>query len=205
MASFAPGRAAPSITGAILAGARARHVDGRDKGLVPVWGQPLLASVAERLSFQVDHLMVVANRNLARYRRLVPAVYPDLVGGCQGPLAGMATALRYAPTELVLCVPCDKPNLPCDLAARLLAALRAEGTTVAVAHDGARAYPVVCLLRRGALPSLLDTLRGEERRVQAWLARQSVAIADFADRPYAFSDRHWPRDRVRLEAKSLFQ
>ena len=110
---------------------------GRDKGLVAHQGQPLAASVIQRMGPQVQQAIIVANRNAEDYAQLwaqaasadprLPAqalVCPDDpdLPAWSGPMAGMLTALRHSTTDWVQFVPCDAPALPADLVARLMAA-----------------------------------------------------------------------------------
>lgn len=176
------------VTGAVLAGGRGLRMGGQDKGLVPHAGRPLVAHVLEALRPQVRELMIIANRNPDRYAGFGAPVHPDSLPGFQGPLAGILTALERAKTPLVLCVPCDTPALPADLARRLHAALESAGADAAVAHDGVRMHPVICLLRRSLARRLAHGLEAGERRVQDWLGQQRLALADFSDAPQRFEN-----------------
>ncbi len=53
------------ITGLILAGGRGSRMGGVDKGLQAHLGMPLAMHAVLRLSPQVGHIMINANRNLA--------------------------------------------------------------------------------------------------------------------------------------------
>src|SRR5437773_11308272 len=86
------------ITGVILAGGRGSRMGGEDKGFVALNGSPMVAHVVTRLRPQVGDLVISANRNQDRYRSFGARVVPDLIGGYQGPLAGIAAALRAATT-----------------------------------------------------------------------------------------------------------
>jgi len=183
---------APDITAAILAGGRGLRMGGRDKGLVEFHGRPLVAHVCDALRPQASHLLIIANRNAERYGMYAEAVFPDELEGFQGPLAGMATALAHAPTDLVLCVPCDMPRLPADLAARMARAMRELGLDACAAHDGTDMHPVVCLLRRSLADSLRDALARGQRQVRGWLTSQRFAWVDFSDQPQAFANVNSP-------------
>ena len=52
------------VTNLILAGGRAERVDRRDKGLLPLTGQPLIAHSLCRLRSQIAELLINANRYL---------------------------------------------------------------------------------------------------------------------------------------------
>ena len=169
----------PPISGVILAGGLARRMGGADKGLQLLGGRPLAARVAERLAPQVDELLINANRNAAAYAALGYPVFADQVPDFAGPLAGLHAALTQAAHPLVATVPCDSPFLPEDLVLRLLAALTAAGADLAVAAAGGRLHPVFCLCRKTLADDLGAYLAAGERRVEAWVRRQRLAVVAF--------------------------
>ncbi len=189
------------ITGVVLAGGRGSRMGGEDKGLVALNARPMIAHVIARLRPQVGEMLISANRNQERYAALGFRVMPDLVGGYQGPLAGMASALQAATTPYVVTVPCDSPLIGVDLVHRLGAALVREDADVAVAHDGERTHPVFLMLKRSLLPSLLAFLESGERKIDLWFARHRVALADFHDCPEAFVNVNSPDEHRALEAR----
>ena len=189
------------ITGVVLAGGRGSRMGGEDKGLVVLDGRPMVEHVIARLRPQVDAILISANRNQERYAALGFPVVPDLLGGYQGPLAGMASALQIAATPYVVTVPCDSPLIGEDLVGRLAAALVRDSAEVAVAHDGERTHPVFLLLKRALLPSLVAFLEAGERKIDLWFARHRVALADFRDCPEAFINVNDPDEHRALEAR----
>ena len=68
------------ITGVVLAGGRATRWDGRDKGLIEVWGRPMISHVLDALAPQVEQVIINANRNLDQYRAFGLAVVTDATG-----------------------------------------------------------------------------------------------------------------------------
>jgi molybdenum cofactor guanylyltransferase len=189
------------ITGVVLAGGRGSRMGGEDKGLVLLDGRPMVEYVIARLRPQVGAILISANRNQARYSALGFPVVPDLLGGYQGPLAGMASALQMASTPYVVTVPCDSPLIGDDLVTRLAEALTRDSADVAVAHDGERTHPVFLLLKRSLLPSLVAFLEAGERKIDLWFARHRVALADFRDCPEAFINVNDPAEHRALEAR----
>jgi len=194
------------ITGVILAGGKARRMDGEDKGLLPVAGKPLVSWVMDMLSPQVGSLMLNANRNQSRYEELGATVVSDELADYQGPLAGMAAGMQAAETDYVAFVACDSPLLPPDLIQRLARVLTAHDADIAVAHDGHRLQPVCALLKRDLLPSLLLTLTGGERKVDHWYALHHAVEADLSDVPDAFINANTPEQLAdigqRLQART---
>ncbi|MDX1605534.1 MAG: molybdenum cofactor guanylyltransferase MobA [Candidatus Competibacterales bacterium] len=194
-------RSSPSLTGVVLAGGRARRMGGRDKGLIPLAGEPLAARAARLLGPQVDALLINANRNRDEYAALLPGVrvVGDATGGFLGPLAGMLAALEATRTDYVLTVPCDSPLLRGDYAERMVAALVAADARLAVAHDGERLQPVFALLQRDLSPDLRRALGAGERKIDRWYARHRPALADFGDAPAMFRNVNTPEELQALE------
>jgi molybdenum cofactor guanylyltransferase len=183
-----------AITGVILAGGQARRMGGRDKGLLPFAGRPLVEWVIAALRPQVGTLLINANRNLERYAGYGLAVIADLEPGFQGPLAGIRSAMQAARTRWILTVPCDGPYPAPDLAQRLAASLHAADAELAVATDGLRMQPVHALLPVHLAASLHTYLAAGERQVERWYARHRVALADLSDRPECFLNINTPDD-----------
>ncbi len=181
-------RTEEKITGVILAGGRGRRMGSVDKGLQLFKGRKLIEWVIQRLQPQVAEILINSNQNQERYAQFGYRVISDLVPDFAGPLAGFHSALSTATTDLVLTVPCDSPFLPEDLADRLIPALRAPSVDIAVAHTGARAHPVFCLLRRSLLPHLSRYLEQGGRKIDAWYADLNVVEVAFDDQPDAFAN-----------------
>ncbi len=156
----------PRIQAVILAGGLGRRMGGRDKGLVPLTGKPLVAHVLAAVAPQVD--AVAINTPNPDYGRFGLPLLDDAFPGRAGPLAGILAALENAEADLVLSVPCDTPRLPTDLVARLLAGL--DGHEACAAADEAREHPVIALWRPALAGRLRAYLESGERRAGRWLA-----------------------------------
>lgn len=176
------------ITGIVLAGGQGSRMGGVDKGLAPFRGRPLVAHVIERLSPQVDELLVNANRNPEAYAAFGHRVIADEIPGFAGPLAGFERGLAHARGALVATVPCDSPFVPPDLVSRLRAALEAQGADIAVARTGDQPHPVFCLMRRGVHASLAAFLASGQRKIDKWYAALRVTEVAFDDEPEAFAN-----------------
>jgi len=190
-----------AITGVVLAGGRGSRMGGDDKGLVILNGRAMVEHVLARLRPQVGPLLISANRNQERYAVFGHRVVSDLLADYQGPLAGMAAALKAATTPFVVTVPCDSPLMATDVVARLARALAVEQADISVAHDGARTHPVFLLLKRSLLFSLLEFLDAGERKIDRWFVRHRIATADFHDCPESFVNVNDPEEHRALEAQ----
>lgn len=198
MESDSPPRAC-DLTGVILAGGRAQRLGGLNKGLLDLAGLPLVAWAIRALAPQVGPLLISANRELERYRSLGHPVAQDLRPGFPGPLAGIATALAAATTPWVLCVPCDAPLVPADLAARLAAALGTTGADLAIAHDGRRLQPLHALIPVTLAGHLNAYLDAGKHAVRGWYGDLRIAQADFSEQAPSFVNLNTPEDLRRLE------
>ena len=175
------------ITGVILAGGRGSRMGGADKGLQNFNGLPLALHTLMRLQPQVGEIMINANRNLGAYEAFGVPVWPDVLGGYPGPLAGFLTALERCETGWLVTVPCDTPLFPQDLVARLARAAQEQDAEIAMAaareEDGQlRPQPVFCLMRVELMESLVKFTQSGGRKIDAWTAQHKSAVVTF-DQP----------------------
>lgn len=189
------------LTGMILAGGEGRRMGGRDKGLEPFVGLPLVAHTVKRFDGHVHELMINANRNGDAYALFADRVIADAEGGFKGPLMGIYSGLRAARTPWLLVAPCDSPALPHDLVARMVAGIVTQDGEhdIAVAFDGERLHPVVALLRTSLADDLAATLAEGERKIDRWYARHTWCRVDMSDCPEAFANLNTEEEKARLE------
>lgn len=77
-----------AISCIILSGGRATRMGGVDKGLVSLQQKPLIQHVIERLTPQVDEILINANREFEQYQTFGLPVLQDSHEKFIGPLAG---------------------------------------------------------------------------------------------------------------------
>jgi molybdenum cofactor guanylyltransferase len=173
------------ITGLILAGGRGNRMGGVDKGLQGLNGMPMALHALMRLAPQVGTVMINANRNLAAYEAFGVPVWPDVLADHPGPLAGFMTGLEQCETAWMATVPCDTPNFPDDLIAKLAEQAAASDADLAMAacpEDGiVRTQPVFCLMRSTLLESLTRFTQSGGRKIDAWTSSQRHVIVEFPD------------------------
>lgn len=169
------------LSAVILAGGQGSRMGGADKGWLVFRGQPLICHVLERIRPQADELLISANRHLDDYAALGATLLSDETPDYPGPLEGIRMALKAARGDWLLCVPCDTPFLPPDLAVRLAAALEAAHADIAVAEAGGQVHPVVFLCCKNVLASLETFMAAGGRGVGRWQAGLKRAVVPFAD------------------------
>lgn len=177
--------ALPRITGLILAGGRGTRMGSIDKGLQLFRNAPMVQHVMQRLTPQVDRIIINTNQNIATYRQFGVPIYSDHTPDYAGPLAGFQTGLMHCTTDYMVTTPCDSPLLPHDLVARLYDTLQSENADLAIAVTGEnnrrQPHPVFCLLKKSLLPHLSAYLENSGRKVGEWTSSLKCAEAHFID------------------------
>ena len=190
-----------TLTGVILAGGRARRFGGVDKGLLAVGGRPLIAWILAALAPQVSTVLINANRHLEQYAAFGYPVIADPIPDHPGPLAGFLAGMRAARSDWIVTLPCDGPQPPADLVARLVAARVEQHADLAVATDGQRAQSIHALLPVALADDLDAFIRRGGRRVTDWQCRYRLAFADFSDQPDAFGNLNTPLELQHFSAR----
>jgi molybdopterin-guanine dinucleotide biosynthesis protein A len=171
----------PDVTGALIAGGRARRLGGQVKGLLTAGGVPLAARTLALFGELFGASLVVANEPgpyLPLGARVVPDVLPD-----RGAPGGLHAALTAAATGWVFAAACDMPFV----SARGIGLLweRRAGAAV-VPSWGGRLQPLHGLWWRGCLPAV-------ERAILAgppslWALAQAVGAVVVEEREWRLID-----------------
>lgn len=181
-----------TITAVILAGGAGRRMGGHDKGLLSLHGRPLIEWVLERLSPQCDSILININRHQDEYTKFGYPLIEDVLPGGLGPLAGLLSALEQSHSDYVLSAPCDTPQLPRDLATRMLESLKRHHAEVCTVDDGERLHPVIMLVKRSMAENLRHYIESGGRKVHDWYYSIDHCTADFSEQPEAFININTP-------------
>lgn len=155
---------------------------GRDKGLVPYRGRPLVSWVLDAMAPQVACVNVVANRNPGDYAALLRAMCPagqvrpddpDLPPR-SGPLAGVLTALRHSTSHWIWVNPCDTPGLPHDLLDTMMRKAQQTDADVVLPVTGttpqdARHHWLCGLINTRVCPHTERVFASGERKIGQWV------------------------------------
>jgi len=149
-------------TAIVLAGGRSSRM-GRDKALLPVGGQPLIAHVVAQLRPHFAQILVSAGEEGA-YAFLGLPVVADREAGL-GPMMAVASALEASAHQVNVVVPCDTGAIHLPLLFRILREARADvDVVVPVTHEG-HYEPLFAAYHRRALEVLDDELSQGRRRL----------------------------------------
>jgi len=192
------------FVGVVLAGGLARRMGGGDKGLIELHGRPILDHVLERLSPQVDRMIINANGDPGRLAAYDLPIVADAVEGFAGPLAGVLAGMQWAArndAEWIVTAATDTPFFPRDLVDRFRQAVAETGADMACAASGGRHHPVFGLWPVALRDDLSRAMTTDGvRKVDLWTARHRIAVAEFADQPYdPFFNVNRPEDVAEAE------
>ncbi|NBW00156.1 MAG: molybdenum cofactor guanylyltransferase [Betaproteobacteria bacterium] len=179
------------VTGLLLCGGAGRRMGGADKGLISFHGRLLIDIAIDRLSPQVNALIINANRNRAQYlQRGLPVITDPVFGehapSYEGPLAGILAGLQAADTPWMVTVPCDCPLFPLDIVSQLWACRSAGGAYIAE-------HPTFALVPIASRTHLEHFLQHGKRKLGLWLAEIGAAAVVACDET-AFRNLNTPED-----------
>lgn len=168
----------------LLAGGQGARMGGRDKGLVPWRGLPLIAYVHHVARPLSDDLMISCNRNRSCYAAYADQLVNDEVAGFPGPLAGVLSGLRRARHPWMLVLPCDAPRVDRMLLQALLAGCRNGAQRPLMVRQQAQWQPMFSLVPQRLLPAMDTAWKlGERSLLRVLLAADARALDCAADDP----------------------
>ena len=140
---------------------------GRDKGLVPFLGKPLIERVIGRVAHLGAETLVTTN-NLEDYRFLGVPLFPDLIPE-RGALGGIYTALSAAQNLHVAVVACDMPFVNAELLAAELDLLVDTGSDAVIPRTEGGTEPFHAVYQRDrCLLAIQSAIEADKWRVDAW-------------------------------------
>lgn len=158
-----------AATAIILAGGISGRM-GRDKGLLPVDGKPLIECVRDQLHPHFAQLLLSAKPG--PYDFLGIETTPDNAPG-RGPLMGILSALDASNHALNLVVACDIPEVPLDLVRRMFREAGGCDAVVPLDSEG-RPEPLLAVWRSTMIEHAQAVLLENKRRPMEALGRANV-------------------------------
>lgn len=178
----------------ILAGGQGLRLGGSDKGLLKYGRGTLVESILAAIAPQVDQIVISCNRNMEQYQQLGYPVVTDTLPGYQGPLAGIAACLCRMTCDIVITVPCDNPNPPEDLAAKLVGQLTAADYDLCYAWDGSRDQYLFSAMHYRCHDQLEQYLAQGGRSVKGFHQQLRCKRVDFSSQPQRFKNINTAED-----------
>lgn len=165
------GKTRPLVSAVVLAGGRSRRF-GRDKSLLRLAGEPLVARTVRTVAALSDDLIIVTNdparyETLALPARLVPDERPGL-----GSLMGIYSGLKAARYSHALAVACDMPFLSLSLLRYMLPL--ADGHDVVIPRLDGLMEPLHAVYGKACLPPMRRLLDQGHRQIIAFFDKVRV-------------------------------
>lgn len=185
--------ALPPCSILILAGGRGQRMGGRDKGLVPWRGEPLVAHVQRVVRGLSDDVVISCNRNQDAYRAYADQLVSDAEADFPGPLAGVIAGLNVARHAWVVVLACDAPRIDQALILELLQ-LAVSHDGPAMVHQQGHWQPMFSVLPAALLTELQAAWHDGERSLQRVLLRRTVQRLECPvddQRLSNFNSPHW--------------
>ncbi|ARM85770.1 molybdenum cofactor guanylyltransferase MobA [Marinobacter salarius] len=169
----------------ILAGGQANRMGGGDKGRLMLGDQSLIQRVIDRITPQVDAVVLNANGDLSRFDDLGLPVVADSIADFPGPLAGVLAGMDWAAEqghEWLISVAADTPSFPRDLAGRLAG----HDTPVVLAatpdpERGRLPQPTFGRWRVALRDDLRAALNDGVRKIRQWTQAQGETLVVFGE------------------------
>lgn len=157
----------------ILAGGKSSRM-GEDKGLMSLFGRPMIGYILDRAKELSNNIIIVAeNSNYKQFEgvRLVKDIYKD-----HGPLGGIYTGLTKSETKKNLVLSCDVPYVRAGLLKFML--YQQEGFDATIpSHDG-RIHPLIGVYNQSCLEILEKRLRSGQLKITDAFTELNVNIVD---------------------------
>ncbi len=164
-----------SVSAIVLAGGQSSRF-GRDKSLLVLDGQPLLAQIVDRLATLSDDLIVVTNRPERYHALSLPVrLLPDERPG-EGSLMGIYSGLKAARHSHALVVACDMPFLNLALLRYMIGL--AEGYDVVIPRVEGLLEPLHAIYGKACLPAMGRLLEQGQRQIIAFFHEVRVCYVE---------------------------
>ena len=183
----------------ILAGGEGSRIGGGKP--LRVLGGKRLIDRAETMARQWSDIVAIAVREPAQAGGARATLIVD-EQGIEGPLAGLAAALRFASASgcrAALTIPADMPFLPSDFGQRLSGAM--ENEHAAIASSGGHLHPVCGLWPVAALDEMAAYLASGRRSLKGFAEAMGFRAVEWTADPDPFFNINSAEDVAAAERR----
>ena len=190
----------PDVSGFVLAGGHSSRM-GRDKALLLLQDEPLLARSIRLLGSVADQVRIVGS--VSKFHEFGEVV-EDLFPGC-GPLGGIHSALATSSTELNLMLAVDMPFVSSDLLAFLLTQARNTNAIATVPRIHGGWQPLCAVYRKEFRALAEDGLKSGSYKIDRLFEQTRLCEVSSAEltrqgfSPDQFQNLNTPEDLIAAE------
>lgn len=174
----------PACSILLLAGGQGQRMGGRDKGLIPWQGEPLIQHLHRLTRPLTDDLLISCNRNLEHYAVYADRLVQDGNDEFHGPFAGIRAALPLARNSHLLVLPCDVPLIDLSLLQSLRETALDHPEQPVMVRSGTHWQPLLCIIPTHHAEAFEAAWQSGERSPRRVMERlHAVAVQCDADDP----------------------
>ena len=164
------------LTIVLQAGGKSSRM-GKDKGLAPFLGQPLVERLRDRFQNLNSELLIICN-DFSGYEYLGLPLHGDIIPD-RGALGGLLTALTIAKTPYVGLIAVDMPFASSTLLSYLLEQIQRSGADAILPSTQNGLEPLHGVYKRSTCLAFVREAIEEDRwRMTAWHQRARIEILD---------------------------
>lgn len=177
------------VVGVIMANTPSRNICCADKCMKKLMGKSVLSYVVERVSPQVQTLILNANGDPTRFHPVNLPVVPDSVDDQPSTLVAILTAMEWSkehsPDSLwVATFAADTPFIPENMVSGLLDTIDATNADMAYIRCGDKSHPEFGIWPTELAEDLRYSIEEEKiKRVEKWSGLYETAILDYPSTP----------------------
>jgi molybdopterin-guanine dinucleotide biosynthesis protein A len=148
-------------TAIIMAGGDSSRT-GVDKSMLQIKHRTIIEHIYEQLRGSFDQILISTN-NMEKYAFLGCDCVPDKIPG-QGPLMGIASALKASTNKLNFVVACDIPHIDTGFVRKML--IEAQEVDIVIPTTGKEKYePLFAIYNKSALKGINQVLSAGKRKI----------------------------------------
>ena len=141
-----------SLNVIILAGGKSSRM-GEDKGLMSLFGKPMIGYVIDTVHELTDHITIVSNND--QYNQFGLDVIKDEIPD-KGPLGGIYTGLQHSKFDQNIILSCDIPYIKIGLLKYLLQQSKGYDITIPIHKE--QIHPLIGIYQKSCLNNIKKNL-----------------------------------------------
>ena len=159
----------------VLAGGKSSRM-GEDKGLMSLFGKPMIEYVLEEAKILGKPIQIISNN--ANYKKFGHPVYTDKFKE-KGPLSGLYTALTHSDKEYNLILSCDIPYAKSTLFRFILE--NCEGYDVTLPSKEERIHPLIGVYKKSLTEHFENEINNNRLKILDAIQNLNGQILDASD------------------------
>lgn len=164
------------VTGIILAGGVSKRLDYRNKALLKIGNESIIARIIDALSKVAGDILLITN-SPDDFRHLELPMFEDIIPE-SGSLGGIYTGLKVSKTFYNLVVACDMPFIRPDLLVSLINSSEGHDIVIPVTPDGH--HPTCAIYSKNCIEPIESQIKMGNLRISGFFTHVKVNRIDFS-------------------------